>query len=255
MKKLLSGIILSCITVVNLNGTEPFLWIDDEDYKPYIYKDKDGNPKGVFKDLMDELFKRINIPLKCELYPWKRSQKYVQDGKGDGMVTVPTESRLKFTKPTDPLVYVHEKIFVRSDNPKIDQIMKITKLEQFKDYKVIEYIGAGWSEEHYKNLDMVWVPKQSNAFIMLANKRGDIYVTSEFIGASSIKSLIKEKPQYKENLQKLIATPNSLTVLKFNLLIQKNSKYIDIIPKLNKALKQMKKDGTYDKILNKYLTI
>jgi len=255
MKKFLQYLLISSILIVNGDAKDRFLWVDDEDYKPYIYKDHDGKPKGVFKDLMVEIFKRMDIPLEYQLYPWKRSQKYVQDGKADGMVTVVTKKRLEFTIPTDPLINMYEKIFTRKDNPRIKEIMNITDISQFKGFKVLEYIGAGWAEEHFKDLDMVWVPKQTNALIMLANKRGDIYVTSEFIGISNIKDLIKANPKYANNLKKLVATKTPLTTLEFSLLIQKDSKFVDIIPKFNETLKEMKKDGTYDKIVNKYLNI
>ena len=248
-------IVASLIFILRLDAKEPFVWYDDEDYKPYVYKDIDGKVKGVFKDLMVEIFKRMDIPLKYDVFPWKRTQKYVKEGKADGMVTVPTKERLKFLYATDPLVITHEKIFTRRDNPRIEEIKKIKNVEQFKGFKVIDYIGAGWAKEHYKGFDVVWAPNQTSVFLMLANKRADIYMANEFIAISNIKKLIREKPQYAKNLKKIIICSNSLIKLDFSLLIRKNSAYSHIIPLFNKTLKEMKKDGTYDKILKKYLTI
>jgi len=249
-------ILILMFLILQLNAQTPFIWNDDEDYKPFIYKDKNGEAKGIFKDIMVEAFKRMNIPLKYNLYPWKRTQEYVKDGKADGMITVPTKERLKFLKPTDTIIIAKEKIFARKDNPKIKQIMQIKSIKEFNNYTVVDYIGAGWAQDHYKHLKHVlWVPKNTNALLMVANKRADIYLSDEFIGISTIKKLIKQYPQYKENLKKLIACPHVFTKLKFSLLIRKNSKYVNIIPKFNKTLQEMKKDGTYDKILKKYLSI
>jgi len=248
--------LLVILFLLQLQAQEAFIWNDDEDYKPFIYKDQNGEAKGVFKEIMLEAFKRMNIPLKYNLYAWKRTQKYVKEGKADGMITVPTKERLKFLKATDPIIIVEEKIFTRKDNPKIDKIMKIKSIEEFNNFIVVDYIGAGWAKEHYKNLKhVIWVPKNTNALLMIANKRADIYMSNEFIAISTIKKLIKQYPQYKENLKKIIACPHVFEKFKFSLLIRKDSKFVNIIPKFNKVLKEMKKDGTYDKILKKYISI
>lgn len=253
--RFIAFVIASLLLAMNLQAKEPFKWYDDEDYKPFIYKDKDGSSKGLFKDIMTEAFKRMDIPLVNRLFPWKRTQQYVKEGKADGMVTVPTKERLKIFYATDPIIIAHDKIFARKDNPKIEQIKKITGIKDFKNFKVIDYVGAGWAKEHYKGFDVVWAPSQKNVFLMLANKRADIYLANEFVGISNIQQLIKEKPQYAKNLEKIVVLPQPITDMKFCLLIRKNSHYADIIPLFNKTLKGMKKDGTYDKILKKYLTI
>jgi len=255
MKTILS-ILFTLFITIQLNAQEAFIWNDDEDYKPFIYKDEHGKAQGIFKDIMVEAFKRMHIPLKYQLYAWKRAQQHVKDKQADGMVTVPTPERLKFLKPSDTIIIAKERIFARKDNPKIKQIMKIKSINEFKNYKVVDYIGAGWAQDHYKNLkNVIWVPKNTNALLMVANKRADIYLSDEFIGVNTIKKLIKQYPQYKENLKKLIICPHVFAKLNFSLLIRKDSKFVNIIPKFNKVLKEMKEDGTYNKILKKYLSI
>jgi len=231
-----------------------FIWNDDANYPPFISKNKDGKAQGVFKDIMDELFKRLNKKLVCELYPWKRAQERVKNNLADGMITVVTKKRLQFLEASDPIVTVHERVFASSENPKIQKIMDITKVSQFKDYKVVDYIGAGWAKERYKNLPhVIWAPKSSNAFLMLANGRADIYVMNDFAGIYGIQKQINKTPQYKEKLQKLIMSTHTLSTIEFRLLIRKDSSFVSLIPKINKTLKEMKKDGTYDSILGKIL--
>ena len=77
MKQLLTLFFLAFIAFAANNPNRAFIWADDEDYKPMIYKDKNGNPAGIFNDIMTELFKRLNIPLKKAVYPWERAQKLV----------------------------------------------------------------------------------------------------------------------------------------------------------------------------------
>ena len=250
------GIILLNFSAFAKTPQRPFIWADDENYKPYIYMGRDGKPHGIFKDIMTEIFKRLKIPLKCYLYPWPRSQAVVKSGKADGMITVHTKKRMKFLKATDPILIIHEKILARSDNPKIRQIINIKNVKELKNYKVVDTIGAGWAKEHYKNFPhVVWAPTSANVFLMIANRRADIYIVPELTAISTINDLIKKYPQYAKNLKKLIIGKNSLANLKFRLLIRKNSPYVRIIPEINTVLKQMKKDGSYKRILNKYLYI
>ena len=254
-------LILIAIALFNVNSfaknhQRPFIWADDEDYKPYIYKGSDGKPHGIFKDIMTEIFKRLKIPLRCYVYPWSRAQAIVKSGKADGMVTVYTKKRMKFTKATDPILIIHQKIVARSDNPKIKQILNIKKVEELRNYKVIDSIGAGWAKEHYKNFpNVIWAPNPKNILLMVANGRADIYAEPDLTSIATINELIKKYPQYAKNLKKLVIGKYSLADLKFRLLINKNSPYVKIIPKINTVLKQMKKDGSYNRILKKYLQI
>ena len=49
MKQLIAFIISSLVLLANLYAKEPFVWYDDEDYHPYIYRDKNGKIDGLFK--------------------------------------------------------------------------------------------------------------------------------------------------------------------------------------------------------------
>ncbi|NPA65222.1 MAG: amino acid ABC transporter substrate-binding protein [Epsilonproteobacteria bacterium] len=233
-----------------------FRWYDDEDYKPYIYKDANGTAHGIFKDLMEEIFRRLNIPLECKLYPWKRTQVFVHNGQADGMVTVPTKKRLETMLSTQPLVTSGEKIFARKDNPRIDEIMAIRDIEGMKPFKVVEVVGAGWAEENFKDLPhLIWVPKLSSALYMLANGRVDIYVMNEFSGIEAIRTMMKTSSPFQENFKKIIASPHTLKEINYTLLINKDSPWAFLVPKINAIIDDIKKDGTYDKIMEKYLQI
>jgi len=253
--------VLCLVIVILFNGLpfalagtspSPFKWIDDEDYSPFIHKDSLGNPSGFYKDLMNEIFKRMGIPLQCEVYPWKRAQKYVQEGLGDGMVTTMTQKRRSLFKATDPLFINNERVFARSDNPRIKQIMAIKSIEGLKPFKVVETIGSGWSEEHFKDLNIIWAPTHTTALNMLANGRADIYVLGREPGISDIIERINKKSPYREGFKKIMVGQHTLTTINYCLLIRKNSNYIGIIPEFNRTLHNLKEDGTYQSFLRKY---
>ena len=230
-----------------------FVWADDENFPPYIYRDNDGEIKGLFKDLMVELFSRVGVSLEYNVYAWKRTQLLVEGGAADGLVTVMTPRRSKVFFEAIPLLEVDEIIFTRKDHPDIEQLKAISRVEELKGFKIVEIVGSGWSEERLKGMDVVWVPQNNNAYLMLANRRADVYISNKYLGFWTIQHLIREYPLFSDNLKKLISCDHSLEKIHYSLLINKKSKWTSLIPELEKALKTMKSDGTYDRILKRYV--
>ncbi len=232
----------------------PFEWMDDEDYNPLIYKGIDGKPAGFYKDLMVEVFRRMDVPLQCEVYPWKRAQAYMEEGIGDGMITALTKARAQLFTATDPLFINSERVFARKDNPRIREIMAVDSIEGLKSFKIVETIGSGWSEEHFKDLNIEWAPTYTSALNMLANGRVDAYILGYYPGMADIVGRIKNKVRYSEKFKKIVVSRNSLVEVPFCLLIRKNSEYVSIIPRFNNILRLLKKNGTYQAMFKKYFS-
>ncbi len=239
---------------VGVEKEHAFHWIDDEDYYPFIAKDEQGKPVGIYYDIMSEIFRRLDIPLSVELYPWKRAQKLIADGKGDGMITAMTRKRSRLFLATNPIYTVSERAFARIDNPRIQEILAIRNLRDLKGFKIVDTIGSGWAEENLKGLDVVWAPSYSSALYMLANGRVDIYVLGKYPGMSVLQKLIEEKSPYSQNLKKIIPGPHQLATIHFSLLIRKDSPYAALVPQINRVLRQMRKEGVYQAILNRYFS-
>lgn len=250
--KIFFTVIISCVIAFNASAADPFIWADDEDYRPYIYQDENTVIKGIFRDIMVEAFKRMDIPLQASLYPWTRAQHLVKIGKADGMVTIPTEKRLAFLNATDPLVSANARVFVKNDNPRLKELQALRSYAEFKDFRVVDYIGDGWAEKVYKDMDIIWSSNSNNCIVMLAKNRADIFVSNEFVGFDKLRWLLENKSQHSSDLEKIIALPHIFETVDYTLLINKNSKYIDIIPRFNEVLRQMKKDGTHDTIVKNY---
>ena len=150
MKKIFLVFMLIIFSFANNTPNWPFIWADDANYWPAIYRDKNGKPAGIFNDILTEVFKRLNIPLKKAVYPWKRAQKLVKEKKADGMVTVYTKERQKFTVATDPIWEIPETLFFRRDNPKACQILKINSFKDLRKFTLVDTIGSGWSKQQYQ---------------------------------------------------------------------------------------------------------
>ncbi len=226
-----------------------FHWVDDEDYPPLIYRGTDGKPAGIFYEIMTEAFHRLDIPLKVELYPWVRAQKIVAEGKADGMVTILTNERKPLFFGSDPVLLVCEHIFVNRNNPRIKEIMSIRSLKEIKPFKIVEVIGAGWTEENLKGYNITWVPNMDSAFNMLIKGRADIYMANSFVGAYFIKKKIKKGNAFSEGYKSIITNPYPLKTIAFRLLIRKDSPFARIIDDFNDTIHQMQMDGTIQHII------
>lgn len=252
MKNKLSFILLVFLSIFltidysYANDAKFFRWVDDEDYPPLIYLAEDGKPAGIFYEIMTEAFRRLNIPLKVELYPWVRAQKIVYEGKADGMVTVLTREREKLFIGSVPILKVCEYIFTNKNNPHIKEIMSIQTLEEIKPFKIVEVIGAGWTKETLKGFDIIWVTSLESAFNMLAKNRVDIFLLNNFVGGYFLKERIKNGYPFYKNI---VVNKKPIKIIPFRLLIKKESPFLKIIEDFNKIIYEMQKDGTIKHIL------
>lgn len=232
-----------------------FHWIDDEDYYPFISKNDRGEPVGIYYDIMTEIFRRLGVPLRVELYPWKRAQKLIADGEGDGMITALTRERSKLFLATEPIYNVSERAFARVDNPRIREILAIRDIRDLEGFRIVDTIGSGWAEEHLKDLDIVWAPSYRSAIHMLAKGRVDIYLLGKYPGMAALQKLIEEEGDpYNRDLKKIVPGPHQLAVVHYSLLIRKNSPHAALIPRIDRILDQMKKEGVYQAILDRYFS-
>ncbi len=257
MKKifLVIAILISIATLSNAANRKPFVWVDDEAYWPAIYRGKDGKPAGIFNDILTEAFKRLDIPLKKAVYPWARAQKMVKDGEADGMVTVYTKERQAFTVATEPIWEIGETLFFRRDNPKACKILKVNSFKDLRNFTLVDTIGSGWTKEQYEKYKIkhiVWVPSVESAFNMLAKRRVDVFIMFRFNAYNFLLKKRASKGSLNMGYRNIVAISPAFAKLPFRLLIRKDSPFARRIKDINRVIEEMKKDGTYKRIREKY---
>lgn len=257
MKKifLVIAILIAVTTLANAANRRPFVWADDEAYWPAIYRGKNGKPVGIFNDILTEVFKRLDIPLKKEVYPWARAQKMVKDGEADGMVTVYTKERQTFTVATKPLWKIVETIFFRRDNPKACKILKVNSFKDLRNFTLVDTIGSGWTKEQYKKYQIkhiVWVPSVESAFNMLAKGRVDVFIMFRFNAYNFLLRKRAFKGPLAKSYRNIVAIFPAFAELPFRLLIRKDSPFAKKVKDINRVIEEMKRDGTYKRIREKY---
>jgi polar amino acid transport system substrate-binding protein len=131
-----------------------FFIADDIDAAPYIFANSEERPDGIFYDIIENAFRRMGIPLKYEVFPWKRAQVIVETKQADALITIPTSTRFKYLAPSrEPVFVMKYKIFTQRDNPNIEKIKSIQSFSDLKGLKIIDYIVDGWAE---KKSNPVW---------------------------------------------------------------------------------------------------
>ena len=252
------AVFIAITTLANATESRPFVWADDEDYWPAIYRGKDGKPAGIFNDILTEAFTRLAIPLKKSVYPWKRAQSLVKNGEADGMVTVYTKERKDFTVATEVVWEIGETLFFRRDNPKACKMLKVNSFDDLKELTLVDTQGSGWTMEKYKAhgiTNVIWVPSISSAFNMLAKGRADAFIMFNLNAYNILSQKKVPGNALSREFQNIVAITPTFAKLPFRLLIRKSSPFVKNISDINKVLKKMKTDGTYQRIQQKYARI
>jgi ABC-type amino acid transport substrate-binding protein len=78
---------------------------------------------------------------------------------------------------------------------------------------------------------------------------------NEFSGVELIRAMMAKPSPFQDNFKKIVVSPNTLGEIRYSLLINKNSQWAGLVPRINATLEAIKRDGTYDRILKRYLTL
>ena len=210
------------ILVLNTTGNEPL---------------NSSNQNGFMDIVTKEALKRIGYKLKTLQLPAERGLKNANAGIEDGEM-----SRVAGLSKTYPnLIQVPEKImdweFVVFSEKKIS----LSRSWHNLSYKQVSFLN-GWKilEANVPtNASIVKVNKPSQLFSLLKKKRTDYIIYEKWGG------LLLLKTQKLKNISLL-----KPALAKKEMFIYLHKKHRHLVIKLSSALKQMKSDGSYQKIFN-----
>ncbi|WP_320499253.1 substrate-binding periplasmic protein [Dongia rigui] len=208
--------------------------------------EEDGRPSGLFVDLVREAIgKRLGKPVETLTFPWARAQQMVMHGEADGFVSVATKARLDFTAcGSVPALHVPLQSIIRKDDPRRPIFEAARSLEALKSYKVISYRGNGWAKQYLAGFDVFYASDFDSSLRGLARGRGDLSVIT-----MASRNYFLHLPEFAQNLTTL---PVAVGDLHYYLCIADTSPYQPLLPVFDRAVKSLRSDGTYRKILAKY---
>ena len=208
----------------------------DHNYPPFEYIDNQGHPKGFVVDMFQEVMKKLQLPYKIEFSEWKDIPDLILQGKIDLTDMVYTNERAKKFKFGPIWCYSNLALVVRKDNTHLHIF------SQLKDKAVaVENKSLSHTMLHEAGYDknIVADDKLENAIIKLSKGNYDAVMCDRPTGMF----FIKEKGINNLEVIDLDIAPHEYC------LVGNDEKLLDNI---DYALSELKKDGTYDKLYNKW---
>lgn len=212
-------------------------------YAPYNFMNKEKEYDGFDVDIAKELAKRLNVEAKFVAQEFSGLIPSLQKGKFDILVSqvAITEARQKQIDFTEPYITNDVKVIVKEDNTSIQSV------EDFKGKKI--GVGLGTNDEAFLRTELM--PKVGDFQI---NTYDDVITTLKDLDAGRVDATINNvyalKPVIEQNGFRVKAVGEPIKSDKAAVAVKKGN--TDLVNALNKALDEMKKDGTYREIFVKW---
>lgn len=205
-------------------------------YPPFNYIDESGKVVGFDVDIANALAKKIGVKAEPITTQWDGIIGGLKSNRFDTIIgsMAITDERLKEISFTDPYYYDGAQFFAKKD-------LNLESIKDLKDGKVGVVTGTTFQKE-LEGMDNIKEVLQFEGdienFMATADGRSDGLVTSRFVGLQAPKeyNLVPVGPLlYTENI---------------GIGVRKKDK--ELLNELNKALKEIIEDGTYEEISNRW---
>lgn len=214
----------------------------DSTYAPFEFKDSDQVYKGLDVDIINEVAKRSNWTVSQTFPGFDAAVNAVQSGQADALMagTTITESRKKVFTFSDP--YFDTKIVIATT-----QKSPVSDYQQLKGKTV--GVKNGTAAQNF--LDQ---HKSKYGYSIKTFDTGDTMYNSLSTGA--VDAIMDDEAVIQYAIQQgqdLALNMEGEAIGSFGFSVKKGSQYEYLVDDFNKALAAMKADGTYDKIVKKWL--
>jgi len=248
--------IFTIFVELNFSNNKKFI-IVCESFIPFEFE-QDGIVKGIDIDIIDKIFKDLNIKYKVDILPWARAWKMIEHGCADASLSTSRKSKRmpyvfypKEDMWTSEYVFFCKKKFYNN---------KFNGYEFAQKNKLMigiirgnSYHDSFWQAFPNKkngslNEQLEEVKDVNLNFLKLLNERIDLYIIDKTIGLYTIKEMgISNEITYYKNI---------LFSKGYPIAFSKKSKFSNInqlIKDFDKQIKIIKNNGTYDQIMDKWL--
>ena len=241
MKKILIFVII-LFPILLLSKTLTFVATQ---FPPYVYSEH-NKIKGFNVEILNEIFRRMNVKVDYLILPWARGVKMVKNGEADAIFPFfKNEERLKFADFSQSFTSEPIAMFVQKDSTILYE-GNLSKLSNYSFGRVIGYSsGEKFDNAVENNILKIQKVRSSKLNIRkLFKNRFDILVDNKYSILYEIKKLNQQN--------KIKQLKPILADTKAYLGFSKKRNHKEIIKRFNIILKNIKKDGTYDKIIDSY---
>lgn len=213
----------------------------DNAYAPFEFKDSDQVYKGLDVDIINEVSKRSGWKMNQSFPGFDAAVNAVQSGSADALMagTTITEARKQVFTFSDP--YFDTKIIVATT--------KANKISSYEDLKG-KTVGVknGTAAQTFLEEN-----KNKYGFSIKTFDTGDLMYNS--LATGSVNAVMDDEAVIQYAIQQgqdLSLDIPGEPIGSFGFSVKKGSKYEYLVDDFNKALAEMKEDGTYEAIMNKW---
>lgn len=214
----------------------------DNAYAPFEFKDSDQIYKGLDVDIINEVAKRSGWTMNQSFPGFDAAVNAVQAGSADALMagTTITEARKKVFTFSDP--YFDTKIVIATT--------KANTISSYKDLKG-KTVGVknGTAAQNFLEKN-----KDKYGYNVKTFDTGDLMYNS--LSAGAVDAVMDDEAVIQYAIQQgqdLSIDIEGEAIGSFGFSVKKGSQYEYLVEDFNTALAAMKEDGTYEKILNKWL--
>ncbi len=216
----------------------------DAAYPPYMYESK-GKIQGLYARLLDEIFQKMEVNVTLEPKPWARVIRLAKKGKwGVGGIYKNAE-RMKIFDYSSPIYQEELLLFVKKPST--------FEFKSLKDLKgKVLALMRGWSygtefdkEKNKKTFRVIETSNGEQSFTLLLKERVDGVV----MDSVSAKMILEKKKWAARVKEKNTPVARNAAYIAFH----KSMKKTNVIKRFNTALIQIKKEGSYNKIISNFV--
>ncbi len=251
MKKLLIAALLTITALGTAAFAQPVTFVADIDFAPYSMI-SEGNPAGIDVEILNEAARRAGIEIEIQFQPWKKVTEMVENGTCDGSFAffkTPEREKTAIFMEASPLHYSNYVLFTKVGDKfsfssyddltgkSIGRVAGTNLGKQFEE----AFTQGKFTLKEYPNLGAALKGLILDEIQAYAGNIDVTYYRLKSMGMTSSivylpKKLLPQRPAY--------------------MVMSRASEYPDkdrVMQGLERALDQMRKDGTYNKIARRYL--
>lgn len=219
-------------------------FVGEQGYSPISFEEN-GEAIGIAPDIIREAFGRMGYQVKLEVLPWKRCQEMAEDGSADGFFSpyYNEERNQKYLFTNEPLLVEKNVLLVKKGSGiKFDG--DVSKLSDYTWGTITGYATLDKYEE-IKKIDYSDSIDAQVEKLTIPERNVDIIVNTNYILWYSAKNL-----GLSDKIEELDVP---LSEYPAYLAFTRAKNMQEIAEEFEKVLIEMKNDGSYDSIIEKYV--
>ena len=211
-------------------------------WPPFEYTENEENV-GTDVEIIKQAFKRMNKKIIIMSFRWKTCLEMIKNNKADAIFSLrKTKQRENFLIFPDEVLNKSENVFFKKKENDHKYSGKLIDLKGLtigvtKGYDYgNEFMNSKLFKLNYSNRDITGFKKVDRGTV-------DLFICDKLVGLFQLK---------KNKIRKIDFIPFIYSKFDMYLAFAKKKNYNIIVKEFEKALKSLKEDQTYNKILNKY---